>query len=98
MSRASDNTFRYFDRFKLYLDEAAAEKLPELPSDFTALDIIADYLHNLYLKAFKDIQSKWGIQIRPENIVWFLTVPAMWSEKAKQDMREAAVIAGLVSC
>ncbi|RUS14379.1 hypothetical protein BC937DRAFT_93917 [Endogone sp. FLAS-F59071] len=98
MTKASDkSTCRYFDRFKLYLDEVAAQKLPELPSGFIALDIIADYLHNLYLRALKDIQSTWGANIRPNNIVWFLTVPAMWSEKAKQDMREAAVVAGLVS-
>ncbi|RUS16039.1 hypothetical protein BC937DRAFT_91672 [Endogone sp. FLAS-F59071] len=97
MCRTSDNTYIYFDRFKLYLDEVAAQKLPELPSGFIALDIIVDYLHKLYLKALKDLQSTWGANIRPKNIVWFLTVPAMWSEKAKQDMREAAVIAGLIS-
>ncbi|KAF5833000.1 hypothetical protein DUNSADRAFT_10921 [Dunaliella salina] len=33
---------------------------------------------------------------RPDNIQWCLTLPAMWSDAAKQAMREAALRAGLI--
>lgn len=91
-----DRNRRYVDRFKLYLDEKVAEALPPLPSDTTVVTIISDYLHELYGMAISDIERTWGGSVKPDNVVWFLTVPAMWSEKAKQDMRKAAVLAGMV--
>lgn len=91
-----DRNRRYVDRFKLYLDEKVAEALPPLPSDTTVVTIISDYLHELYGMAISDIEKTWGGSVKPDNVVWFLTVPAMWSEKAKQDMRKAAVLAGMV--
>lgn len=32
------------------------------------------------------------ITVKPDNILWVLTVPAIWREAAKQFMREAAIL------
>jgi hypothetical protein len=38
----------------------------------------------------KLIKSR-GIDVAQENVMWVLTVPAIWDEPAKQFMREVAV-------
>jgi hypothetical protein len=34
--------------------------------------------------------TKRGVEIEPEDIRWVLTVPAIWSDAAKQFMRKSA--------
>ena len=93
----TDKSHQYFDRFKLYLHKNTSNKLPPLPPHQTALSVIADYLQCLCITVYDDIQSIWGGIVTKDDIVWYLTVPAMWSGKAKQDMRQAAVMAKMVS-
>ncbi|RUS16017.1 hypothetical protein BC937DRAFT_91694 [Endogone sp. FLAS-F59071] len=92
----TDANRHYLSRFKLYLDSEVAKTLPSLPPNVTPLSAIADYLSSLYTMAINDITDKWGGAVTPDNVVWFLTVPAMWTERAKQEMRMAAAVAGLV--
>lgn len=47
------------------------------------------------IKYFRDLMlntiEKKGLGVKVENIRWVLTVPAIWSDPAKQFMTEAAV-------
>lgn len=50
---------------------------------------------SLSIKALKDhlettLQNQ-GIDVKSDEIKWVLTVPAIWSDSAKQFMREAAI-------
>ena len=39
-----------------------------------------------------------GIEIEPMDIRWVLTVPAIWSEAAKQFMRKSANLVNTILC
>ena len=67
--------------------------------------MLKDILHNefpaiqvfsLSIKALKDhlldTLEKQGFTVKPGEIRWVLTVPAIWSDSAKQFMREAAIM------
>jgi hypothetical protein len=41
----------------------------------------------------EDLKSR-GNMIREENILWVITVPAIWNDGAKQFTREAAIMVG----
>lgn len=43
-----------------------------------------------------EISDQLAFQLSPEDITWVITVPAIWSEAAKQFMREVAVQTKLV--
>ena len=56
-----------------------------------AIDIFSLALKYLSEKMLKFITEKVGIaSIRPSNILWVLTVPAIWKPGARQFMRKAA--------
>ncbi|KNE68279.1 hypothetical protein AMAG_12948 [Allomyces macrogynus ATCC 38327] len=92
----------YIDRFKLLLDtklahhDPAMERLKALGKD--AVDVIADYLRALveFLDKFiKHADS--AAELNPYHVRWCLTIPAMWSDAAKQKMSYAILKAGLIS-
>lgn len=68
-----------------------------LPAGLEASRVIADYLRFLKDFALAKLCEQWGNgKVTPKDVVWAMTVPAAWSESAKQTMRLAAVDAGLV--
>ena len=69
-----------------------------LPAGLTPQKVIADYLTFLGKFALAKLCEQWGAgQVTAKDVSWALTVPAAWSERAKQTMRQAAVTAGLVT-
>lgn len=58
---------------------------------------IGDYLKVLHEYVLEDVTRGFAKNYDPSTFRYCLTVPAMWSDKAKHDMREAAIHAGLVS-
>ena len=50
-----------------------------------------EYLKDHFLSEFENIQKDKLIKVKPEDIHWVLTVPAIWDERAKRFMREAAI-------
>ena len=40
--------------------------------------------------ALRELTDATGAKVLPEDIRWVITVPAIWRQKAKQFMREAA--------
>lgn len=57
--------------------------MPAMTVFTEAIKFLKNHLEN----AFKEKK----IDIRPKEIHWILTVPAIWNDAAKQFMREAAV-------
>lgn len=58
---------------------------------------MADLLRLLKEMAFRSLQEQWGpARVSMNDIAWAVTVPAGWSNTAKQIMRHAAVEAGMV--
>ncbi|KAL3879591.1 hypothetical protein ACJMK2_031880 [Sinanodonta woodiana] len=91
----------YFRRFKMMLHEKIGldrniniddETQKSLPAK-TVFSLVIRYLKEDMLKISNDrISSE---HIREDEITWVLTVPAIWTDAAKQFMREAAIEAGI---
>jgi len=90
----------YVNKIKLYLDEELLPTLPNprtfLPPGKIVVDVIADYLKKLLEVLMDELREKYGNDVCIENILFCLTVPAMWSDRAKHTMRVAAEKAGMV--
>ncbi|KAI7884680.1 hypothetical protein K492DRAFT_221324 [Lichtheimia hyalospora FSU 10163] len=70
--------------FKLLLDENLE------------LQVVSDYLRALHQHTLQEITRGFAKNYHPDTFRYCLTVPALWSDKAKHTMRQAAVLAGLV--
>ncbi|TGZ83007.1 hypothetical protein EX30DRAFT_370046 [Ascodesmis nigricans] len=67
-----------------------------LPPGITPLQVASDYLLALRLHTLQTISRRLGPQVLAESeIEYILTVPAVWSDKARQLTLEAAIAAGL---
>ncbi|MCI0457670.1 MAG: HSP70 family protein [Gemmataceae bacterium] len=64
---------------------------------YRVVDLIAAYLHQLKEYALQELQGGRSGLLRPEEIRWCLTVPAIWTDSDKRWMRLAAERAGLVT-
>ena len=100
---AKDKTgMRLVRRVKLHLAAADARRNPHdlspLPPGMSATDVIAAYLRLMkeYIlsKAASPLQRD---RLDCREIKWVLTVPAIWSDSAKDAMIRAAEMAGMVS-
>ncbi|KAL3879862.1 hypothetical protein ACJMK2_032141 [Sinanodonta woodiana] len=91
----------YFSRFKMMLHEKMVldrniyieDETQKSVSAKTVFSLVIRYLKEDMLKNIKDRLSSGSI--REDEITWVLTVPAIWTDAAKQFMREAAVEAGI---
>ncbi|KAI8817205.1 uncharacterized protein EV422DRAFT_509232 [Fimicolochytrium jonesii] len=68
-----------------------------LPNTIDALELVAEYLHQLFEYLMERLRNTFGTTLQPEDLQYCLTVPAIWSEHAKHTMRRAAARAGLIS-
>ncbi|KAH6970619.1 hypothetical protein BKA56DRAFT_496642 [Ilyonectria sp. MPI-CAGE-AT-0026] len=69
-----------------------------IPVGKTAKDVVADYLGGLRRAIYDEMCIKMGeamVSVTP--ISFWLTVPAIWSDRAKMLLKEAATEAGLIS-
>lgn len=81
--------------------------LKEIPRDLTledeqgkhlsALTVFSESINYLRDHLMKQLVKR-DLNIKPSEITWVLTVPAIWSDPAKQFMREAAVKVFIFSC
>ncbi|KAL3879605.1 hypothetical protein ACJMK2_031893 [Sinanodonta woodiana] len=95
------NKWYYFRRFKMmlhgkmgldrHIDIEDETQKPLLAK--TVFSLVIRYLKEDMLKNIKDRLSSG--HIKDDEITWVLTVPAIWTDAAKQFMREAAVEAGI---
>lgn len=69
-----------------------------IPVGKTVKDVVADYLRGLRRAIYDEICIKMGEAIvSVTSISFWLTVPAIWSGRAKMLLKEAATEAGLLS-
>ncbi|WAQ99136.1 HS12A-like protein [Mya arenaria] len=85
----------YFQRFKMLLHDKLGLKRDVLIPDASGKEMEAKKIFAIAIRYLKDHLLKMilnkGIEFYEEDILWVLTIPAIWSEPAKQFMREAAV-------
>lgn len=94
LSEQLRGSYTFMTKFKLFLDETYKEKLP---LGLHVLSMIGDYLKFMKKKIMEIMSVKFGSTFSLEDIQWCLTVPAIWSDRAKDTMRKAAVKAGIIS-
>ncbi|GAN09730.1 chaperone protein [Mucor ambiguus] len=82
-------------KFKLYLDEHLQQT--ELGNGLNIIDVIADYLRAFHLHVCTELLKGFAGNYDQSRFRYCLTVPAMWSDRAKATMREAALRAGLIN-
>ncbi|KAI9265077.1 hypothetical protein BDA99DRAFT_536569 [Phascolomyces articulosus] len=82
-------------QFKLHLDESLNR--PPLENGLTPLQAITDYLTALHQHTLQELSHGFANNYHPDTFRYCLTVPAVWSDKAKSLMRQAAIQAGLIS-
>ncbi|KAK3085775.1 hypothetical protein FSP39_008563 [Pinctada imbricata] len=91
----------FFRRYKMKLHGHEKIKENEQIKDESGKPLPAILVFSLSIKYLKDkfseILEKQGLNIKEEEILWTLTVPAIWSESAKSFMRKAGVQAGIKS-
>ncbi|KAK6341567.1 hypothetical protein TWF696_008639 [Orbilia brochopaga] len=107
-SRGTKGHPEIYGRFKLLLDPSvcsdvygdlddAASRIP-LPANKTAFQLCFDYLDQLYMHIMDNILEKRMPDILASTPIEFIfTVPAIWSHKAQEATRAAAVKAGFGS-
>ncbi|KAK3594170.1 hypothetical protein CHS0354_016901 [Potamilus streckersoni] len=90
----------YFRRFKMLLMDKIELKRNVTIKDETGRELCAKTVFSMAIKFLKDdLLNESSLRvaggIRANDIMWVLTVPAIWNDSAKQVMREAAVEAGI---
>ncbi|CAO3608977.1 unnamed protein product [Cunninghamella blakesleeana] len=85
------------ERFKLYLDELTSPDLPDLPNGLIPIQVISDYLRLLHEYICEQMKRGFAQNYDKHQFRYCLTVPAMWSDKAKTVMREACILAGIIN-
>ncbi|KAG0173998.1 Heat shock 70 kDa protein 12A [Apophysomyces sp. BC1034] len=86
--------FLLLSKFKLYLDEHLQQE--SLPNSLNVIDVIADYLRVFHTHVCTELLKGFAGNYDQTKFRYCLTVPAMWSDRAKAAMREAAIRANLI--
>lgn len=73
-----------------------AESLGGNSRKFRVITLIADYLRELKKFALDDLRKSTISGLKDQEILWCLTIPAIWSDLQKKWMRLAAQEAGLI--
>ncbi|XP_076111510.1 heat shock 70 kDa protein 12A-like [Mytilus galloprovincialis] len=89
----------FFRRFKMNLHNKKKVGNDLIIEDITGKPMAALDVFTLSIKALVnhllELFEKQGTGVKPEEIRWVLTVPAIWTDSAKQFMRKGAVQAGI---
>lgn len=85
-------------KFKLHLagENDGPPSVENLPGDLTPDQVISDYLRGIGEFIITELQSRYGNMITKEVVQWCLTVPSIWDDHAKQQMKLCMEKAGLV--
>ena len=95
ISANDKETYEYFKDIKMNLYKKVYRIKSSNGKEADIKLIISKILEEISKNAITQIK-RFNNQIREENIKWILTVPAIWEEKSKQIMVEAAIDAGLI--
>uniref|UniRef100_K1PRX6 Heat shock 70 kDa protein 12A n=1 Tax=Magallana gigas TaxID=29159 RepID=K1PRX6_MAGGI len=90
----NDEEYRFFRQFKMLLHDKNSFNMDMLIEDHLHNPIKALDVFSLSIQYLKDecieLFQKKHINVANDEILWILTVPAIWDESAKQFMRKAA--------
>ncbi|XP_051504637.1 heat shock 70 kDa protein 12B [Myxocyprinus asiaticus] len=92
----------YFDKFKMKIHSTSDLSMEtELESvsgrRVRAIEVFAHALRFFREHALKEVKDQSSSVLEGNEVRWVITVPAVWRQPAKQFMREAAYLAGLVT-
>lgn len=90
----------YLSKFKLLLKKDLDDPIlaSSIPPPLTVNTIITDYLRHVGELALKVIRNHEGdARFKRDAVQWCVTVPSIWDESSKQQMKACMVNAGLVS-
>eukprot|EP00063_Salmo_salar_P064687 XP_014039522.1 PREDICTED: heat shock 70 kDa protein 12B-like [Salmo salar] len=92
----------YFDKFKMKIHsttDLTMETELEAVSGrkVRAIEVFSHALRFFRVHALKEVKDQSSSLLEGDEVRWVITVPAVWRQPAKQFMREAAYLAGLVS-
>jgi molecular chaperone DnaK (HSP70) len=90
----------YLTKFKLLLkkDLNDPDLARSIPAPLTATGIITDYLRLIGEHALSVVRNHVGDAVfSKDSVQWCVTVPSIWDENAKQQMKACMVNAGLVA-
>uniref|UniRef100_A0A3Q0QUV4 Heat shock protein 12B n=1 Tax=Amphilophus citrinellus TaxID=61819 RepID=A0A3Q0QUV4_AMPCI len=92
----------YFDKFKMKIhstsDLTMETELEAVNGQrVRAIEVFAHALRFFREHALKEVKDQSSSVLEGDEVRWVITVPAVWRQPAKQFMREAAYLAGLVS-
>ena len=90
----------YLSKFKLLLKKDLDDPIlaSSIPPPLTVNTVITDYLRNIGELALTVIKNHEGeARFRRDSVQWCVTVPSIWDESSKQQMKACMVNAGLVS-
>ncbi|XP_060589159.1 heat shock 70 kDa protein 12A-like [Ruditapes philippinarum] len=90
----------FFERFKMSLYQTKKLKLDTKLSDvhgkeLAALQVFTAVINHIKEKFYEEMRNSRAGFDEDNDVQWVLTVPAIWSDSAKQFMRKAANEAGL---
>ncbi|KAF9437624.1 Heat shock 70 kDa protein 12A [Entomortierella beljakovae] len=95
METPDASKFVQLSKFKLYLDES--NNLKSWDNVVPISTAISDYLKALHEYVKEKILNQFGSSYSQNKFRYCLTVPAIWSDKAKNVMRKAAIQADLIT-
>lgn len=94
--------YSFFPTFKMALREG--KRTDEGPiatahngENFPVIDLIADYLRELGGLLRQELDNNTSGELKDDEILWCLTIPAIWKDDEKSFMRMAAIQAGLIT-
>uniref|UniRef100_A0A8C2AQ45 Heat shock protein 12B n=1 Tax=Cyprinus carpio TaxID=7962 RepID=A0A8C2AQ45_CYPCA len=92
----------YFDKFKMKIHSTSDLTMEtELESvsgrRVRAIEVFAHALRFFREHVLKEVKDQSSSVLEGNEVRWVITVPAVWRQPAKQFMREAAYLAGLVT-
>ena len=95
--------YSFFPTFKMALRESR-KRTKEGPilsarngQEFPVVDLIADYLRQLGGLLQTELKTVTSGELKDNEILWCLTIPAIWKDDEKSFMRSAAIKAGLIT-
>ena len=88
----------FITRFKLHLADESSGPLSAkpLPRGLTTKQVITDFLREIGQFIMDHLKLKYGSHLSMEELQWCVTVPSIWGDKAKQQMKSFMEGAGLV--
>ncbi|WAR17626.1 LOW QUALITY PROTEIN: HS12A-like protein, partial [Mya arenaria] len=94
----------FFHHFKMKLYEGKklsreTTLLDQTGKEMKAMDVyivVLQYFHTKVMEHVGQVKSDQGIQNKPSKLIlWMLSIPAIWTDSARQFMREAATNGGM---